>query len=88
MLVLHSIQSWTSQCEQHVLAACCWYHIRSVNTKWSPRYDEDAALTFGKAVSGMFAHAKGKSIGVIEGKEKDPEVLTHHLVALTARRQR
>ncbi len=39
------------------------------------RYDEDAALTFGKAVSGMFAHAKGKSIGVIEGKAKDAEVL-------------
>ena len=38
------------------------------------RYDEDAALTFGKAVSGMFAHAKGKSIGVIEGKEKNAEV--------------
>ena len=38
------------------------------------RYDEDAALTFGKAVSGMFAHAKGKSIGVIESKAKDPEV--------------
>ncbi len=39
------------------------------------RYDEDAALTFGKAISGMFAHAKGKSIGVIEGKAKDAEVL-------------
>ena len=25
----------------------------------------------------MFAHAKGKSIGVIEGKEKGAEVLFH-----------
>ena len=33
----------------------------------------DEAVTFGKAISGLFAHSKGKKIGVIEDTPKDPE---------------
>lgn len=32
------------------------------------RYDEDAALTFGKAVSGMLAQSKGRRLGIFEEK--------------------
>jgi hypothetical protein len=33
----------------------------------------DEAVTFGKAISGLFAQSKGKKIGVIEDTPKDPE---------------
>lgn len=36
-------------------------------------YDEDTAFSFGKAVSGMLAQSKGRSIGMLEEKEKDPD---------------
>ncbi|KAK9823758.1 hypothetical protein WJX72_005210 [[Myrmecia] bisecta] len=35
-------------------------------------FSREAALTFGRAISGLLAHSKGVSIGVAERKEKDP----------------
>jgi len=37
----------------------------------------DEAVTFGKAISGLFAQSKGKRIGVFEESSKDPEVETN-----------
>lgn len=37
-------------------------------------YDEDTALTCGKAIAGMFAQSKGRAIGIYEPREKGPEV--------------
>lgn len=36
----------------------------------------DEAVTFGKAISGLFAHSKGKRIGVIEEAPKDGDAET------------
>jgi len=36
----------------------------------------DEAVTFGKAISGLFAHSKGKRIGVIDDAPKDPDAET------------
>ena len=33
-------------------------------------FEEDSALTFGKAISGLLAQAKGRSIGVMDPQEK------------------
>ena len=33
-------------------------------------FEEDSALTFGKAISGMLAQAKGRSIGIMDPQEK------------------
>lgn len=42
-------------------------------------FQEDAALTFGKAISGMLAQAKGRAIGVMDPQEK-----VHPLLRYTA----
>ena len=34
------------------------------------RYDEDAALTFGRAISGMLAQSKGRSLGIFQTKDQ------------------
>ncbi len=36
------------------------------------RFDEDAALTFGKAISGMLAQSKGRRLGIFEEKVGSP----------------
>ena len=36
-----------------------------------PRLSMCAALSFGKAIAGLMAHSKGRSIGVYEAHEKD-----------------
>jgi hypothetical protein len=36
-------------------------------------YDEDAALTFGKAISGLMAQSKGRRIGVFDEKEHEQQ---------------
>ncbi len=36
------------------------------------RYDEDAALTFGRAISGMLAQSRGRSLGIFQTKDQVP----------------
>lgn len=47
-------------------------------------FDEDTALTCGKAIAGMFAQSKGRAIGVFEPKGKDPEVRHNAVISPAA----
>jgi hypothetical protein len=38
------------------------------------RHDEDAALTFGKAVANTFSQAKGQSLGILPPERWDAQV--------------
>ena len=41
-------------------------------------YEEDTALTCGKAIAAIFAHSKGRAIGVFESQDKDHSVRNGH----------
>jgi hypothetical protein len=81
---------FSSQIAHHAVHTCAIAEIRgprlhihtTVPVMDVCRYDEDAALTFGKAVSGMLAQSKGRRLGIFEEKVASACCSTCHNAAV------